>query len=152
MLADYAYIRPCFSVQFSIKCNYYNPLPVNSNEWECRRSYPFISYRSLSALLINIAIIFSRLMWIGVSALLLLLHVQLMDDPEGLEELVEVDAAILVEIDAACHVVNGSVVHIHTQVRTEQVPCLAELLDGNLTCEKRGLKPINNTRQIPSLL
>lgn len=83
-----------------------------------------------------------------MSALLLLLHVQLMDDPEGLEELVEVDAAVLVEIDAACHVVNGSVVHIHTQVRTEQVPCLAELLDGNLTCEKRGLKPINNTRQI----
>lgn len=70
-----------------------------------------------------------------VSALLLILRIQLVHYPEGLEELGEVDAAVLVEIDAPCHVVNGAVVHVHTQVRTEQFPCLAELLDGNLTCE-----------------
>lgn len=70
-----------------------------------------------------------------VSALLLILRVQLVHYPEGLEELGEVDAAVLVEIDAPRHVVNGAVVHVHTQVRTEQFPCLAELLDGNLTCE-----------------
>lgn len=78
-----------------------------------------------------------------VSALLLLLHVQLMYHPESLKELIEVDAAILVEIDAACHVVDCSVIHVHTQVRAEQFPRLAEFLDGNLTCKMVKSKTYN---------
>lgn len=96
-------------------------------------------------------VIVLRLMWTCVSALLLILRIQLMYDPEGLEELIEVNAAILVEIDAACHVVNGSFVHIYTQVRTEQGPCLAEFLTGNLTCRMWGSKPMNSILKIPPL-
>lgn len=57
-----------------------------------------------------------------------------MHDPEGLEELVEVDAAVLVEVDAARQVVDDAVLHRHSQVRAEELPGLAELLDGDETC------------------
>lgn len=121
-------LSPCF--EFYIKCN--SVIKLKQMEMQIR-SLDIDRYLS---------VILSCLMWMCLSALLLLLHIQFMYDPERLEELVEVDAAVLVEIDAPCHVINGSVVHIHTQVRTEEFPCLPELLDGNLTCKRWNRHPL----------
>lgn len=69
----------------------------------------------------------------AASTLLLLLHIQFVHHTEGLQELVKVDAAVLVEVDAAGHVINGLFVHGHAQVRAEQLPGLTELFNGNET-------------------
>ena len=61
----------------------------------------------------------------SLSALLLVHH------PESLQELVEVDAAVFVEVDAPCQLIDGSVVHGDAQVGAEQAPGLTELLDGD---------------------
>lgn len=56
-----------------------------------------------------------------------------MHNLEGLQELGEVDTAVLVEVDAPSEVVNGLVVDVDTQVGTEEAPGLTELLDGDQT-------------------
>lgn len=49
--------------------------------------------------------------------------------PEGFHELVNVDAAILVEVDAVRKVNNGVVTDLHLQMRAQKLPCLPEFLE-----------------------
>lgn len=56
--------------------------------------------------------------------------------PEGFHELVNVDAAILVEVDAVRKVHNGLVADVHLQMRAQQLPCLTELLERDQTCRE----------------
>lgn len=62
---------------------------------------------------------------------MLFLVVQFVDDPEGLQELGEVYAAIFVEVNAAGQVVDGAVVDVDPEVCAEQTPRLTKLLDGD---------------------
>jgi len=64
---------------------------------------------------------------------LLLLVVQFVHHSEGLQELCEVYAAVLVEVDTSGQVVDGSVVDIDPQVGAEETPGVAKLLDGDQT-------------------
>lgn len=62
-----------------------------------------------------------------------LLVFQFVHDPEGFQELGEVNTAIFVEVDTSSEVVNRLVVDVDTQVGTEETPGLTELLDGDQT-------------------
>ena len=63
----------------------------------------------------------------------MLLVVQSVHHPEGLQELCEVDAAVLVEVDAARQGVDGAVVKGDAQVTAEETPGVAELVQGDKT-------------------
>lgn len=65
--------------------------------------------------------------------LLLLFDIQFMHDPESLQELIKINTAVFVEVDASSHVVYRLVIHGHSQMRTEELPGVTELLDGDLT-------------------
>lgn len=64
---------------------------------------------------------------------MLILAVQLVHHSEGLQELGEVDTAVLVEVDTARQVINGSVVDVDAQVGTEKTPGVTKLLGGDQT-------------------
>lgn len=48
--------------------------------------------------------------------------------PESLHELVDVDAAVLVEVDARCQVCYGLVADVHLEMGAQELPGLTELL------------------------
>ena len=56
-----------------------------------------------------------------------------MHHSEGFQELGEVDAAILVEVDAPCQGIDGAVVKGNAQVTAEETPGVAELVQGDKT-------------------
>lgn len=56
-----------------------------------------------------------------------------MHDPESLQELIKINTAVFVEVNASGHVVYCLVIHGHPQMRTEELPGVTELLDGDLT-------------------
>lgn len=56
-----------------------------------------------------------------------------MHNSKGLQELCEVYAAVLVEVDASSQVINGSVGDVHPQVSAEETPRVTELFDRNKT-------------------
>lgn len=58
----------------------------------------------------------------------------LFDEAEGFQELVEVNVAILVEVNAANQVINAIIREFNVHVGTEQLPCLLEFLKGDETC------------------
>ena len=70
----------------------------------------------------------------------LILVVQLVYDPEGLQELSEVDAAVLVEVDTASQLIDGPVVDVNAQVIAEQTPGVTELLGGDQTWTRHTLR------------
>lgn len=57
-----------------------------------------------------------------------------MHHPESLQELIKINAAIFVKVYASSHVVYRLVIHSDAQMRTEELPGLTKLVDGNLTC------------------
>lgn len=57
----------------------------------------------------------------------------LSDEAEGFEELVEVDVAILIEIDAANQVIDAIVCEFNVHVGTEQLPGLVEFIKRDET-------------------
>lgn len=56
-----------------------------------------------------------------------------MDNSEGLQELIEVDAAIFVKVDTSGKVINCPVVNLDPQVGTKEVPRVAKLFNGDQT-------------------
>lgn len=54
-------------------------------------------------------------------------------EPKGLHEFVDVDAAVLVEVDAVGQIHYGLVTDVHLQVRAQQPPGLTEFLEGDQT-------------------
>lgn len=75
----------------------------------------------------------SVLLSVSLSVQRLILVVQFVNHSESLQELGEVDAAVLVEVDASCQVVDGSVVDVHAQVSAEETPGVTKLLGGDET-------------------
>lgn len=76
----------------------------------------------------------------------MLFDIQFMHDPESLKELIKINTAVFVEVNASGHVVYRLVIHGHPQMRTEELPGVPELLDGDLTyiCRwKMGLDHMN---------
>lgn len=69
----------------------------------------------------------------AVLALRLLLNIQFVHHTKGLQELIEVYAAVLIIVDAARQAFNGIVAHGHAEVRAEQLPGLLEFFNGNET-------------------
>lgn len=63
----------------------------------------------------------------------MIFHVQFVHHPEGLQELCEVYAAVLVEVDTAGQLIDGSVVNGNPQVSAEKAPGVAKLLNGDQT-------------------
>lgn len=62
-----------------------------------------------------------------------ILVVQFVHHSEGFQELSEVYAAILVEVNTSGQVIDSCVVDFNPQVSTEETPCVAKLLDGDQT-------------------
>jgi hypothetical protein len=52
----------------------------------------------------------------------------LLHKAKGLQELVDVDVAILVEIDAPCKVTDTVIRDVNVHMRAEQIPSLSELI------------------------
>jgi len=60
--------------------------------------------------------------------------------PEGLHELVDVDAAVLVEVDALGQVCDGLVADLRLQMRAQEFPGLMKLLERDQTWKRsRGV-------------
>lgn len=55
----------------------------------------------------------------------------LLHKAEGLQELVDVDAAILVEVDASGEVTDVVIGDVDVHVGAEELPCLSELIQGD---------------------
>lgn len=53
--------------------------------------------------------------------------------PESLHELIDIDAAVLVEVDALGQVHYGLVTDVHLKMRAEEFPGLTKLLKGDQT-------------------
>lgn len=51
--------------------------------------------------------------------------------PESLHELIDIDASVLVEVDALGQVSYGLVCDVHLQMRAQEFPGLMELLERN---------------------
>lgn len=66
----------------------------------------------------------------------LILVVQFMYNSEGLQELIEVYTSIFVEVNTSGKVINCPVVDLDPQVGTKEMPCVAELFDGDQTWAK----------------
>lgn len=58
--------------------------------------------------------------------------------PESLHELVDVDAAVLVEVDAGRQVCYGLVADVHLEVGAEELPGLTKLLVGDRPLMEEG--------------
>lgn len=59
------------------------------------------------------------------------LRAGLLHKAEGLQELIDVDAAILVEVDASGEVTDVVICDVDVHVRAEELPCLSELIQGD---------------------
>lgn len=57
------------------------------------------------------------------------------DQAERLHELVDIDAPVLVEVDALRQVCHGLVADLHLEVRAQELPGLMELLKRDQTCQ-----------------
>lgn len=55
----------------------------------------------------------------------------LLHKAEGLQELIDVDAAILVEVDASGEVTDVVIGDVDVHVGAEELPCLSELIQGD---------------------
>lgn len=53
--------------------------------------------------------------------------------PESLHELIDVDAPVLVEVDAPGQVRDGPVADLRLQMRAQEFPSLPKLLERNQT-------------------
>lgn len=53
--------------------------------------------------------------------------------PESLHELIDIDAAVLVEVDALGQVCDGLVADLHLKMRTQEFPGLTELFERDQT-------------------
>lgn len=62
--------------------------------------------------------------------------------PESLHELVDVDAAILVEVHALGQVRDGLVADFHLKMRAQEFPGLTELLKRDQTWKRRFFNAI----------
>lgn len=59
------------------------------------------------------------------------LRAGLLHKAEGLQELIDVDAAILVEVDASGEVTDVVICDVNVHVRAEELPRLPELIQGD---------------------
>lgn len=59
--------------------------------------------------------------------------------PESLHELVDVDAAILVEVHALRQVCDGRITDFHLKMRAQEFPGLKELLERDQPWKRRFL-------------
>lgn len=50
---------------------------------------------------------------------------------EGLQELIDVDVAILIEVDAPGKVTDAVICDVDVHMRAEELPCLSELIQGD---------------------
>lgn len=55
----------------------------------------------------------------------------LLHEAEGLQELIDVDVAILVEVDASGEVTDVVICDVDVHVRAEKLPSLSELVQGD---------------------
>lgn len=53
--------------------------------------------------------------------------------PESLHELIDINAPVLVEVDAARQVCYGLVADVHLEVRAQEFPGLTKLLERDQT-------------------
>lgn len=69
------------------------------------------------------------------------------DQAERLQELVDIDAPVLVEVDALRQVRHGLVADLHLEVRAQELPGLVELLKRDQTCqtERRRKKKVSRS-------
>lgn len=58
---------------------------------------------------------------------------RMLHQPKGLHELVDVDAAVLVEVDALGQICDGFIADVRLQVRAQQLPRLTKLLERDQT-------------------
>lgn len=58
-----------------------------------------------------------------------------MDQAESLHELVDINAPVLVEVNALGQVCHGLVTDFHLKVRAQEFPGLMKLLKRNQTCQ-----------------
>lgn len=59
------------------------------------------------------------------------LRAGLLHQAEGLQELIDVDVAVFVEVDASGEVTDAVVCDVNAHVRTEEFPRLSELIQGD---------------------
>lgn len=59
------------------------------------------------------------------------LRAGLLHKAEGLQELIDVDAAILVEVDASGEVTDVVICDVDVHVQAEELPRLSELIQGD---------------------
>lgn len=62
-----------------------------------------------------------------------------MDQAESLHELVDIDAPVLVEVDALGQVCHSLVTDVHLQVRAQEFPGLMKLLKRDQTCQTESV-------------
>lgn len=66
------------------------------------------------------------------------LRTGLLHETEGLQELVDVDVAVLVEVDASGKVTDAVICDVDAHMRAEELPSLSELIQGDESLRQRG--------------
>lgn len=61
----------------------------------------------------------------------LALRAGLLHEAEGLQELIDVDVAVLVEVDASGKVTDAVICDVDVHMRAEELPSLSELVQGD---------------------
>lgn len=62
----------------------------------------------------------------------------MLHEAEGLQELIDVDVAILVEVDASGKVTDAVICDVNAHMRAEELPSLSELIHGDEPLRERG--------------